>query len=245
MLFAASCYPVRVPVAALPAALSQPCGARSRLSPLRHAGGLSAVPARHLLQQRPRPARRRAAAGVAAAPVQAVLGSASLLVAGAALGGILLGLLIAKAASDFFKSKEFSQSKALSENAILRAKVDELQQMVMRYEPLAYKSMRLRFTKGVNKAVILSLVDELLARKEVNIWWLPDNIERMLYFNVISLMLSVLDEIVEGMSMNFAGHNVKLSLTYLDLDSDGHPRTGDSSSSQAGGSGSPRALPAT
>ncbi len=41
-----------------------------------------------------------------------------------------------------------------------------------------------RCKQGVNKAVILSLVDELLARKEVNIWWLPDNIERMLYFNV-------------------------------------------------------------
>ncbi|KAI7841781.1 hypothetical protein COHA_004646 [Chlorella ohadii] len=182
----------------------------------------------------------------AAAPVQAVLGSAGLLVAGAALGGIMLGLLIAKAASDFFNRKEFAQSKALSENAVLRAKVDELQQMVMRYEPLAYKSMRLRFTKGVNKAVILSLVDELLARKEVNIWWLPDNIERMLYFNVISLMLSVLDEIVEGMSMNFAGHNVKLALTYLDLGEEGHtrPGSGSSSSGAAQGSGTPRALPA-
>lgn len=59
----------------------------------------------------------------AAAPVQAVLGSAGLLVAGAALGGIMLGLLIAKAASDFFNRKEFAQSKALSENAVLRAKV--------------------------------------------------------------------------------------------------------------------------
>jgi hypothetical protein len=30
--------------------------------------------------------------------------------------------------------------------------------------------LRLRFTKGVNKTVILGLVDELLSRKEVNIW---------------------------------------------------------------------------
>jgi hypothetical protein len=30
--------------------------------------------------------------------------------------------------------------------------------------------MRLRFTKGVNKAVVLGLVDELLTKKEVNIW---------------------------------------------------------------------------
>lgn len=55
--------------------------------------------------------------------MQAVLGSAGLLVAGAALGGIMLGLIIAKAASDFFRRKEFSRSKALAENAVLRAKV--------------------------------------------------------------------------------------------------------------------------
>jgi hypothetical protein len=35
--------------------------------------------------------------------------------------------------------------------------------------------------------------------------WLPDSLERIFYFNVISLMLSVLDEVVDGMSMNFAG----------------------------------------
>lgn len=241
MVFAASCCPAGPPATALAAA---PCGARSRLQLSRHARTLRAVPARHLLQPRPRASRRHAASAAAAAPVQAVLGSAGLLVAGAALGGILLGLLIAKAASDFFNRKEFAQKKALSENAILRAKasgragytsadkavavcmragqvcarwaspargerlttaspsmpqVDELQQMVMvstqlahspasgvdpvdnmqpqlacsicaaavasralphmtpqlhvlpasqRYEPLAYKSMRLRFTKA-------------------------------------------------------------------------------------------------
>ena len=59
--------------------------------------------------------------------------------------------------------------------------------------------------QGVNKAVILGLVDELLSKKEVNIWWLPDSLERIFYVNIISLMLSVLDEVVEGMSVNFAG----------------------------------------
>ncbi|KAL4431398.1 hypothetical protein ABPG75_006654 [Micractinium tetrahymenae] len=121
------------------------------------------------------------------------------------------------------------------ENARLRAKVEELQQMVLKYEPLAHRSMRLRFTRGVNKAVILGLVDELLSRKDVNIWWLPDSLERIFYLNVITLMLSVLDEMVEGMSVNFAGHNVKLQLTYLDLEQP-PPATG-SSNSAAGSSG--------
>lgn len=37
-----------------------------------------------------------------------------------------------------------------------------------KFEPMAYRSLRLRFTKGVNKAVILGLVDELLSNKEVS-----------------------------------------------------------------------------
>lgn len=39
----------------------------------------------------------------------------------------------------------------------------------------------MRFTKGVNKNVILSMVDTMLANKEVNMRWLPDCIERVLY----------------------------------------------------------------
>lgn len=104
--------------------------------------------------------------------------------------------------------------------------------------------------QGINKAVILGMVDSMLANKEVNIWWLPDAFERIIYrarivpavcamlnvhtrlcgvcmhvnghligdvctptcmhmhmptVNVITLMLSVLDEVVDGMSISFAG----------------------------------------
>lgn len=41
--------------------------------------------------------------------------------------------------------------------------------------------------------------------QEVNIWWLPDELERIIYYNMMTLMLSVLDEVVDGMSINFAG----------------------------------------
>lgn len=37
----------------------------------------------------------------------------------------------------------------------------------------------------------------------------------------MSLMLAVLDEVVSSMSINFAGHNVKLELTYLDVIKEG------------------------
>ncbi|KAL4422209.1 hypothetical protein ABPG77_006450 [Micractinium sp. CCAP 211/92] len=157
-------------------------------------------------------ARQRTAAGAVCA-----LPALPWVAVGAAVAGVLLGLVLATRLNRKLK-QEFDPQQAHLENARLRAKVEELQQMVLKYEPLAHRSMRLRFTRGVNKAVILGLVDELLSRKDVNIWWLPDSIERIFYLNVITLMLSVLDEMVEGMSVNFAGHNVKLQLTYLDLE---------------------------
>ena len=67
------------------------------------------------------------------------------------------------------------------------------------------KGIGLRFTKGINKAVILGMVDEMLAKKDVNIAWLPDDIERLIYVNTLTLMLQVLDEIVDGMSIQLAG----------------------------------------
>jgi hypothetical protein len=50
------------------------------------------------------------------------------------------------------------------------------------------QGMRLRFTKGVNKAVILGMVDQMLANRDVNIWWLPDELERLIYFNTLTLV---------------------------------------------------------
>ncbi|KAI8472559.1 MAG: hypothetical protein J3K34DRAFT_205815 [Monoraphidium minutum] len=123
---------------------------------------------------------------------------------GAVVAGVLVGLAVSKIATETLR-KEFDPAKTSLENRELREKVEELQQLMVKLEPLAYKGMGLRFTKGINKAVILGMVDQMLANKDVNIWWLPDQVERIVYFNVMTLMLQVLDEVVDGMSINFAG----------------------------------------
>mmetsp|Transcript_42810 Transcript_42810/g.137021 ORF Transcript_42810/g.137021 Transcript_42810/m.137021 type:complete len:105 (-) Transcript_42810:150-464(-) len=66
--------------------------------------------------------------------------------------------------------------------------------------------------------VLLGRIDKMLESKDVNIAWLPDNIERQIYANVMSLMLSVMDDVLKNMSMNFAGHRVNFGLTYLDVE---------------------------
>jgi hypothetical protein len=58
--------------------------------------------------------------------------------AGGALCGCLAGLLLARWAQRYFKT-EFDAERSAAENARLRAKVEQLQQVVTKYEPLAYK----------------------------------------------------------------------------------------------------------
>lgn len=41
--------------------------------------------------------------------------------------------------------------------------------------------MGLKFSKGINRTVILGMVDTMLANKDVNIPWLPDQVERLIY----------------------------------------------------------------
>ncbi|KIZ05546.1 hypothetical protein MNEG_2415 [Monoraphidium neglectum] len=144
-------------------------------------------------------ARRRtvqaAGLGAAAAGVAAKVGGAAVTwwqavgwwpwwaLLGVIAAGILLGLFVSKIATDTLR-KDFDPNRTSIENRQLREKVEELQQLMVKLEPLAYKGMRLRFTKGINKAVILGMVDQMLANKEVNIWWLPDEVERIIYFNM-------------------------------------------------------------
>ncbi|KAG1656471.1 hypothetical protein FOA52_005630 [Chlamydomonas sp. UWO 241] len=60
--------------------------------------------------------------------------------------------------------------------------------------------------------------DTLLRTRVAHCRWLPDDIERILYVNVITLMLQVMDEMVSGMAISFAGHNVKMQLSYLEAE---------------------------
>ncbi len=99
--------------------------------------------------------------------------------------------------------------------------VNDLQQLLIKVRPMSSKELKLKFARaslyfcphqntntvqtfllttliqGIDRTVILGMVDQMLANKDVNIWWLPDDIERLLYVNVITLMLQIMDEVVD------------------------------------------------
>lgn len=55
-------------------------------------------------------------------------------------------------------------------------------------------------------------VDMILAKKNVNIKYLPDSMEKQVYVNVFTILLGVLEEVVDSTSINFMGHKIKLSI---------------------------------
>jgi methylase of polypeptide subunit release factors len=66
--------------------------------------------------------------------------------AAAVLVGIALGLGLAKFGEQWL-SQQTDPYQATLENAELREKVEDLQQLVVKLQPLAYKGIRMRFTK--------------------------------------------------------------------------------------------------
>jgi hypothetical protein len=108
------------------------------------------------------------------------------------------------------------------ENTALRAKVGELSELLNKIRPMGPDKLKLKFKRGIDRTVILGIVDQLLQNKEVNIWWLPDDVERLFYCNVITLLLAVMDEVVDSMSIKIAGHDVRLELTHLSIQEVSH-----------------------
>jgi len=74
----------------------------------------------------------------------------------------------------------------------------------------------LTWRKGINKTAIEPLIDEMLLNEDVNIDFIPDVIEKAIYQNVFTLMLSIMDEVMDTMAIEVMGHRLKMELRYLD-----------------------------
>ncbi|CAG9465210.1 unnamed protein product [Pedinophyceae sp. YPF-701] len=107
--------------------------------------------------------------------------------------------------------------KLSADNDRLRTKIEELRVIAGVLEPKTNEELDDLFVPGINKEVIIGRVDKLLENQDVNIRFIPDFIERQVYVNAISLMLSILNDVLKSMSIEFAGHRVKFALTFLDV----------------------------
>lgn len=64
----------------------------------------------------------------------------------------------------------------------------------------------------LSKRKIQEAVDRMINNDSVNIKYLPDFVERQLYKNMFNILLGLLNELVEGSSIEILGHEITLAL---------------------------------
>jgi hypothetical protein len=60
----------------------------------------------------------------------------------------------------------------------------------------------------LSKKRIDAIVEQLIADPDINIKYFPDGIERQMYRNIFTIMINLLDNLVDTTSINFMGHKL-------------------------------------
>jgi hypothetical protein len=66
--------------------------------------------------------------------------------------------------------------------------------------------------KQLSKIKIEEFVEKLISDEQLNINWLPDYVERQIYFNVFNIIMRLLTDILEDTSLELIGHKIKFNI---------------------------------
>lgn len=64
----------------------------------------------------------------------------------------------------------------------------------------------------VSQDKIKEFVSKMLQDKNINIRYLPDSIEERIYTNVLTILLSLMENVIEDISIKLIGHEVRITL---------------------------------
>lgn len=70
------------------------------------------------------------------------------------------------------------------------------------------KRLERQTEKEVSKAMIQSFVKEMLEDKDININGFPDAIERKMYENVFTILIGIMDKLLQSSSVRFFNHEI-------------------------------------
>jgi heme oxygenase len=68
----------------------------------------------------------------------------------------------------------------------------------------------------VSKLRIQEAVDKMIANQNINIGYLPDIVERQLYKNMFNILLNLLDELSDGVSIKVLGHEITMKMKAIE-----------------------------
>jgi len=63
--------------------------------------------------------------------------------------------------------------------------------------------------KELSKIKIEEFVEKLIRDEQLNINWLPDYVEKQIYFNVFNIVMRLLTDILQDTSLELIGHKIK------------------------------------
>ena len=66
--------------------------------------------------------------------------------------------------------------------------------------------------KELSKIKIEEFVEKLISDEQLNINWLPDYVERQIYFNVFNIIMRLLTDVLEDTSLELIGHKIKFNI---------------------------------
>ena len=64
----------------------------------------------------------------------------------------------------------------------------------------------------VSKLRIQEAVDRMISNENINIGYLPDIVERQMYKNVFNILLNMLNEVSDGVSIKVLGHEITMEM---------------------------------
>ena len=66
---------------------------------------------------------------------------------------------------------------------------------------------------NLSKKRITDIVDDLLKDKNININYFPDWVEKKLYYNVLTILINVLEHVIDTSKIDFLGHQITFDLS--------------------------------
>ena len=119
----------------------------------------------------------------------------------------------------FMEKESLEVQEMRQENQLLRNQLKKTKELIATMQiPHSEKTPQQKKLDllQLSQARVDEFVQTLLDDPSVNIWVMPDRIERQLYTNMFNIMLRVLSHVVDESSMSMIGHKLSLSLDPVD-----------------------------
>ena len=70
----------------------------------------------------------------------------------------------------------------------------------------------MKISNSISSEQIETFVDEMMQNKSINFSMIPDYIEKKLYVNVFSIVLNILDSLLDSVSIQIMGHKISIDI---------------------------------